>query len=1201
MRYILSLIVFALLTTVSFSQTILFLDNDYYTYVPLNVGATASTDQIIFSGAATKTRSNQTDGSSRAFQRWMRWWIDSTDVVTNGTFDSNVNGWDKYAGANYIPQTNAFYDSLYRIATYEDLTGVLRIVGKPTTNLIVHNQAMILGVDTTEYNQLGGNIKIRFQATLIVDSLKTGYGIGIYICGRTTFSIVTLPALTDIYISTGRYEIDTTFLLPSYHNNYPSKYLSIRETLFGSGDGASRTRLYLDNVSLIPVADSVSGYTKLLSTVAEDVPYYYSQSGQYRTRTDTVWAAAEVDTVISWINGVNFQVVTGLGNSILTEWQDQSYSEVGYEVSYKLTSEPTTWTVFDTSAVNVQYMEITDLAVGDYNVRIRTIGDYINSDYSSTWNVSISCELPDTITVLSAVGSPTNITLTWTDVTSDSVYIYKGITTAPTTFLIAVNDGVETYEDTDVVQGTIYFYRLRAYENVCEELGAYSATIFDTCNIIDEDAPSAPTNVAALNIRTITPPPPPDTIPALTAFTPVTGAALSSYHQGYSVATLFDSCTVYAAGDSFKVGVLSSYDVTQQWVYNTDSIYVPIVASSSYSTAVTSTITAGGTQRTYSVTTLASPIDTIPTFPVFTNITNAALNSYHTSAGVTLTSFDSCQYYAAGDSFRVNGGALRTAPITVYNNDVIYHTLIASSSYLTAVTSTGTAGGVQRTYSVTTSADPASYSVWYVSNTTHGNGSADSWANADVIGYGVPGAFSWAQVGAGDTVYIDGGTDSLTYYYLYINTLIYDGDPVVITAGKDAGHNGEVWFIGEKYSGGYDVGSIQLGGGAYATRGENIKFVNLNLLGKGYHGNIFLTAYCKDITIEDCHIYADTGFVGYFMNAPNAENFTIRNNHFETYEAVATDLTTWADGMYISAGNGGHIIDGNTIIQRGGQIAAHKDCLQIGYLEGSEGNAVNKPKITISNNFFYCDVPVTGMNCAIYGWSSSYLSWNIYNNVVHWAGPGARLLSIGRDMYVDSSTVDYRASVRMFNNTMYVNNPNVSTALAFLGQTDNGIGRGWFVDTLIMKNNLIRTPEVDYMYVLGHAAADYNAMYKDLSNNYYYEESSGGYHILGDTYYTLPQWQALGYDTNSVYTPIAFVDVDGQNITDYVTTTGRDLGIDLSAEFPFLATDILGNPRTGSWDVGAIEYQGGGMLDIQWKRIEPFLRNNETDFWRGQK
>jgi len=49
-------------------------------------------------------------------------------------------------------------------------------------------------------------------------------------------------------------------------------------------------------------------------------------------------------------------------------------------------------------------------------------------------------------------------------------------------------------------------------------------------------------------------------------------------------------------------------------------------------------------------------------------------------------------------------------------------------------------------------------------------------------------------------------------------------------------------------------------------------------------------------------------------------------------------------------------------------------------------------------------------------------------------------------------------------------------------------------------------------------------------------------------------------------------------ISAYYTTTGRDVGVDLTSECPEALYDILGNARSGSWDMGALQFNGDKWL-----------------------
>jgi len=80
---------------------------------------------------------------------------------------------------------------------------------------------------------------------------------------------------------------------------------------------------------------------------------------------------------------------------------------------------------------------------------------------------------------------------------------------------------------------------------------------------------------------------------------------------------------------------------------------------------------------------------------------------------------------------------------------------------------------------------------WYISTSSSGNGSGNSWANKKSYT-----TFNWASVQPGDFVYLDGGTDSLIYDVnnYDINTHGTVASPITITKGVDANHNGKAVF-----------------------------------------------------------------------------------------------------------------------------------------------------------------------------------------------------------------------------------------------------------------------------------------------------------------------------------------------------------------------------------------------------------------------
>ncbi len=82
---------------------------------------------------------------------------------------------------------------------------------------------------------------------------------------------------------------------------------------------------------------------------------------------------------------------------------------------------------------------------------------------------------------------------------------------------------------------------------------------------------------------------------------------------------------------------------------------------------------------------------------------------------------------------------------------------------------------------------------WYVDNSVGSNGNGISWATA----WKNISNISWGSVNAGDIVYISGGSSSQTYNEA-LGTLKSGnvGNPITISTGQEAGHNGTVIFNG---------------------------------------------------------------------------------------------------------------------------------------------------------------------------------------------------------------------------------------------------------------------------------------------------------------------------------------------------------------------------------------------------------------------
>ena len=482
----------------------------------------------------------------------------------------------------------------------------------------------------------------------------------------------------------------------------------------------------------------------------------------------------------------------------------------------------------------------------------------------------------------------------------------------------------------------------------------------------------------------------------------------------------------------------------------------------------------------------------------------------------------------------------------------------------------------------------------YVNRDATGTGTGDSWTNA----YASLDQIEWAEVSAGDTIYVSGGSDSTVYRTKYtgfadgLNTVVKDapyityasGNPVVICKSWEANHNGDVYLM--------TMGSTQ----AYLfhTKGisniefNGIKFYDLRTSWSGYSGLLYIGGGDTG-DIDSMQIFKNCEIVGLGQGTLiyTAGSEVVYQNCLirQTYNELEWDQ----DPFGFSSGRGGYIIDNcrieylvNDLV--GGEDA-HRDVLQFSNYGLNARHEV--VRIQISNNIIlqpYENVNWTGI---IYSSTpQTATDWYIYNNIFYSNNTSDGVTPI----YLNQPDITNanRMSVHLLNNTFIINSEvdGSSTPIAIAGGDD--VNTDFGVDTIICKNNLVvtRAPvniflNLRIMYPAGvyYRDFDYNiyAEHGGISGNFTNGEGFGNFSYRQWKSGSLDTTEAIIYDVHSDTmnaTLVSFTDEGGTDIADYYSTTGRDRGVDLSAEYPFLATDILGNPRSGTWDCGALEYQG---------------------------
>ena len=482
--------------------------------------------------------------------------------------------------------------------------------------------------------------------------------------------------------------------------------------------------------------------------------------------------------------------------------------------------------------------------------------------------------------------------------------------------------------------------------------------------------------------------------------------------------------------------------------------------------------------------------------------------------------------------------------------------------------------------------------VWYVNRDSPGGGNGNfngqSWATAwkvfDAVGYwGASPGINWSIIQPGDTIYVSGGTDSTVYlpdgaygvalgYGTSSKNSFASGNPVIVTPAWHPGHNGKVYisaygtespllsimnlsnirFTGFTIVDNRSAGSgmVQLGGDDAGLRDSLIFFENNHIIGKGITEILYING--TKTTVRNCII----------ENLPN-------------------DLLNSQDAITASGGKGGHTIDRNLIILRNGnsETDAHRDGIQFSNIGYNLPNG-ERLTMTISNNLLIDTNPNgTHWNNMFYnyGWTGTAdTRFLVYNNIFvnRKIETGIGGIAIGRY---------YEGNYSEHNSIFILNNTIISKG------TSGSMITGWAIDTLVMKNNLlIKDAVAPNILNLENTQALWNAVIKDIDYNHYAEYGgiSSPFAVPGGVNKTWSQWQSDGFDlhgSSGNSTSVIFTNKYDTLATGYYTETGRDMGTDLVSEYPFLQYDILGNPRTGAWDMGALEYQGSQSSNISVK------------------
>lgn len=444
---------------------------------------------------------------------------------------------------------------------------------------------------------------------------------------------------------------------------------------------------------------------------------------------------------------------------------------------------------------------------------------------------------------------------------------------------------------------------------------------------------------------------------------------------------------------------------------------------------------------------------------------------------------------------------------------------------------------------------------WYASTVAQGSANGTNWANAWAYT-----AVSWASIQPGDTLYLDGGSTSLSYGngFTVGKSGTDDTNRITVMIGQDAGHNGTAVFSGAIVFSNRNYVTIDGGvGGAIHLQAANIT------------AQTTTSPVIRYLKLDGGSIDARYGFHGLFQHlfidngsGDNALTFSARNdkggpNEVHAYDDIivedshivlcanATENGTGADGIQ---GAPGLTVRNNLIETKTSGCTVgtnHMDFVQVqAYWFSAYGNVFKDSADSV--------IDYDGFN------GSAPTHFRIFNNVFIKNRGGADIRFYGG--------LDSLDEIHIVNNTIVDHACCVYEPVAIYG-----LNTGATVSNSEIKNNIFYNNTLNEDLSLridastGWTAADWNVDY-NLVN------TSGVIKVDGATY-----TQAHGKTCAPAFAGYVFDSVASDLHLASGDTCAKDAGTPVTS---LTTIDKDGNTRTAPWDMGAYEYAAAPIVSL---------------------